>query len=819
VEEWARVNMSVLVHTAQLHHTAQNLPAWTDTRAQPQSDYPAAATCTHRLVRAALASHPMTAALCPLPLPGGLSCPDCCPCPLPSLSALCPIPSAPLCCPCPQVVERLEDIAADLLHQQQAEAAAAEAAAQQEAAADANAADAAAAPTAAQADAAGATPAGDQQQQQQQQVYSSRGGLARALAAASMVSEPPHLERLHTLSHSHTLSSSLQQQLMGSGGSGAEQLAASLQAQGVPAYQVLIENEDDPVTARAVAATLGHHFDLQGGAAAAAGGGGGKEEQLAAGAAAAGVKFPLLSPNSSRPSSATSSPRVLPGGADGGGGYRNASTTTGSGSTPICIARSMSRRTSHDIPLAPPSPGPRGSLGEEGSDKGTLAAAAPAPAGWYVAPAQSFKKGGVWLGPVRTNSGGLTAADVELHQDGPLTSLGDGPGVSGDARGVTGSLGGDPFAAVAGGELGAAAAGGGEQEQQQGPGNASTLAPTAAAAGGGVSGGGRASDGSRSLRRASTMKRLGADMLAAANVLSKALSAFSTASQQVPGLITPTGVTPGTSTGTGCDLAPPPPQLLLTQDLIRAAHNLSEALAAVLPSAAAMAGEPEDAAAPASHAAKAAAAKLKAIPSGTELHLAATEESQGSLQGSNWSHHHQQQQQGAAGGGIFRHHSVPAAGGGSDLRRHGYTPSTAAAASAVPLRSYRGFSWSAGDATTTSSSSEAARRLLSAPLQDTPAAGGLGRALGAAAGAGDGGAAAAGGAASSSLGGRGASWGAAGGGPAAAAARRSFEQVRSSGWEAGAAPQQQPQQQGSPGGEGGVHLLRMPSRRGRSLDL
>ena len=613
-----------------------------------------------------------------------------------------------------QVVSRLEGVAKELLKDQEEEAAAATAAkaevAKEEAAAadaadakaqkkqhDAEQADkaaaiaaaAAAAPPMAAVAAAATLGSVDQTCASCQETlgrYGStvgRGGLAKALASAAAAATTGAPEAA------------------GAVAAAAEQTGACPHHH----FEVLIENEDNDETARAVALTFEQleglggavsmsapsavHMEqvgqllkainagMQGSVTAGGGGGGGggglvaaadggvdaavapaeavqaalavqaapatgrrSAEEAAAAAVAAAQQQPWRMGSTSNRFSRRSwpigtgegeglSPRFQEGAGSGGELGTNASA-------PICIARALStrRRTGAEpivlmqpnmpsspfrgddaaaaaagfegIAGTPPDGGAAGSVvggGGAGHPTGPHAPA-PAPPGWFVAPAESFKQGGLWLGrSVSKGAGGMAAPEgVELYAE-ELPALGDAGG-SGDpfAGGAV-----PQFREVQGSKLQAVQGVGGAGGSV---GCSAGVTPRV-----GDEGGGEAA-AARALRRATTVKRLGHDMLAAAAVLSKALSAFSAASESLPltgGIAATAGTAaaPGATANGGCPVGgpstnsnssgnsggaggPPSAQQLLTQDLVRAARGLSEALAAILPSAEALAGEQVD---------------------------------------------------------------------------------------------------------------------------------------------------------------------------------------------------------------------------------
>jgi hypothetical protein len=118
------------------------------------------------------------------------------------------------------------------------------------------------------------------------------------------------------------------------------------------------------------------------------------------------------------------------------------------------------------------------------------------------------------------------------------------------------------------------------------------------------------------LRRQSTTRRLGTDVLAAAGALSKALSAFSSASQALTPATATAAAAEASGTADGGSITTTPAagaSLLLTPDFVAAARGLSEALAALLPSAAALADADPGQGAAAAAAASEAVAGLKTL--------------------------------------------------------------------------------------------------------------------------------------------------------------------------------------------------------------
>lgn len=681
--------------------------------------------------------------------------------------------------PASQVVNRLEDIAMQRLQKQQAEqqaeqqaaadAAAADAAAsaaeeaeaaaeaakeqqqQQEAAAEAAEKKAAeeAAETAAAAAAAAKAAADARAVQptllhdtcptcQQPNVRTGYGGLARALSvaareaaaggAAADAAAAAHYQHLLQRAAAAVASSGAAAGVGASAAAGAAAPTPGMPAMLSPGvsftarqhtYEVLIQNDDDPITAEAVAHTLNQYesgslskvlaghpqalqqlHQLQ------------QQEQQRAGAAAqqlpvrgpsgATLSHSLTAPVHSRlldtaaevAAAAVAAGTVEPAaaGAAAGGSVpvsrvRSRDFSSSGGPTsPINIVGAVSRSNIELLPAQGPGMVPCSSAAVApaaaaglplGNSIPAAAAAAPssapgsgAPGGWYLASGSSFKKG-MWLekrpavevpgaqslgvpdGQAGTKGGtsGTTdstvtasaAAGTGATSCPPLSPLLSPIGSQGQGLPDAGSLLQGSFslqlrreAAVlpavaedivegAAGEAAAAAAPAGRQVMrsprslvgslpadweaggvQQGRGDV----PAAAAAG--LAGGSTdpaAAAAARMLRRQTTTRRLGTDVLAAAGALSKALSAFSSASQALPAA----AVGAAAAAADGSTPAATGTNLLLTPDFVAAARGLSEALAALLPSAAALADVEPDQGAAAAAAASEAIAGLKTL--------------------------------------------------------------------------------------------------------------------------------------------------------------------------------------------------------------
>lgn len=495
-----------------------------------------------------------------------------------------------------QVVERLEDIATTRLEAERAaQAAAAAAAAEAEAAAAAaavaeaaKAVEAAAAQQAATdaAEAAHADEAAAAAAQAGQLCRLRTGGLARALsqqardaaaggAAADLAAAQQHLQHL------------LQQQQSGDGSAlaaghvaPAGPAAAGVQGAGAPhhRFEVLIENDDDPITAEAVAHTLeqfeagsllqilsGHPYAVQQASHAVA------EASANGSAAAAAPAARSLHHSATAPvhSHLLDTAAEAAAAAEGLAGVTESRRKSGvaGGTGSISITGAVSRANIELRPAEGPGLVPRDTppLSPTAAAAAAAAAGGSAAAGgagmqgsgsvpsgsWYLASGSSFKKG-MWLEKTATGqlgsaggAGGLNqlrvhsmpaqGANGSPAQQQPLSPMVESPLSLGAAVAVPES--GTPtnrnsfslqlrresqaLPTVNEDGLDGAWQLGAEGEQPGATAGAAAAATGEAAA-------------ARALRRSHTTRRLSTDVLAAAGALSKALSAFSSASQALP---------------------------------------------------------------------------------------------------------------------------------------------------------------------------------------------------------------------------------------------------------------------------------------------
>lgn len=285
-----------------------------------------------------------------------------------------------------------------------------------------------------------------------------------------------------------------------------------------------------------------------------------------------------------------------------------------------------------------------------------------APSGWYLASGSSFKKG-MWLeklpgSPAAAAAAGPADTNLFLSPSAPSPAAA-AVGAGGGPRSFSSdsAFGGVPMSPSAAAWLqsprsqitpdrclpdaaAAAAMSSGSFSLQlrreptntlpavaEDEGHDATDSPAAAAAAGrsggtppGGSSGAVDPDAIRLLRRQHTTRRLGTNVLAAAGALSKALSAMTAASQTLaisnpaaaghnPPATAAAGA--GGSTGAAAATEVAGSNLLLTQDFVAAARGLSEALTALLPSAAALANVAPDQGAAAAAAASEAVQGLK----------------------------------------------------------------------------------------------------------------------------------------------------------------------------------------------------------------
>jgi len=558
-----------------------------------------------------------------------------------------------------QVVQRLEDIAVARLEAEQAaeaEAAAARAAAEAEAAAAAEAEQARAAEAAAQqqaaTDAAEASAAAAEAAEacaaaaaaQAGPVCKLRtGGLARALsqqardaaaggAAADMAAAQQQLQHI------------LQQQQHPEASTAAAAAAGAAPAGPGPAgaagaphhrYEVLIENDDDPITAEAVAHTLeqfeasslskvlsGHPYAVQAASRAAqATANGAAGSHPAAAAAVRALHHSATAPVHSHLLDTAAEAAVTEAMAGPSGRVKSSAVP---GAAPISITGAVSRANIELLPAPGPGLVAHGTLPPSSPPAAAAAAAAAAGSsaagavgglpgsssvpsgGWFLASGSSFKKG-MWLEKAPVGSlptdlrlpaavAGPSGSPSQQQQQQPASPVPSSPLSLGAAVAVPDA--GTPphrssfslqlrreaqqLPTVAEDDLhGVWQLGAAEGDQ---PGAATTAAAAAAT--------GEAA-AARALRRNQTTRRMSADVLAAAGALSKALSAFSSASQALPGVAAAAAEgAPGAQGGAaaaGGGGGVVGSNILLTQDFVAAARGLSEALAALLPSAAALA--------------------------------------------------------------------------------------------------------------------------------------------------------------------------------------------------------------------------------------
>jgi hypothetical protein len=308
---------------------------------------------------------------------------------------------------------------------------------------------------------------------------------------------------------------------------------------------------------------------------------------------------------------------------------RPRTSLSGHTTAPLSITGAVSRASIELLPAGGPGLVPHGTPPHTAapvSPSAAIAAAAAAgqPGSWFLASGSSFKKG-MWLEKTHSMTGAApagpaAAGGLRLPSGSTAAAAGNSPAQQPAMSPLVPSSPLSLGAAVAAPDFGESPHRSSfslqlRRESQLLPtvaedelhgawqagvpaGGADGTADGAAAAAAAVAAATGEAAAARALRRSQTTRRLSTDVLAAAGALSKALSAFTSASQALPtvpsAVGSPSEGTAAAAAGVGgAGVAVPAAagggNILLTQDFVAAARGLSKALAALLPSATALA--------------------------------------------------------------------------------------------------------------------------------------------------------------------------------------------------------------------------------------